>query len=206
MRIGMYIFKSLLEGLKILGFDKETIKKTSKEKSLEEIFLSTIFLNYIIILVVYLIGIAIGNYSIQGRDINMNVLFGLLMIYPFAYNLVVYGVYGFFGLMAELLNKKNTIKPLISVGFHTAVVYAILIYVIALCSTFSLSFGAFTFSFFILYFLYTMFFSISEIYELSVEQTLIVLFIPILIISMVLLLIFIFIPNLSNFFINIIFK
>ena len=46
----MYLSKSLIDGLKILGFDKQTIKTISKEKSLEEIFLSTLFLNYLIFL------------------------------------------------------------------------------------------------------------------------------------------------------------
>lgn len=190
-----YIANSLLEGLRILGFDKETIKTVSKEKNLEEIFLSTLFLNYILVLVVYLIGIVIGGYSIQGKELNMAVFFGLLMVYPFAYNLLVYVTYGFFGLTAELLNSKNHIRPLISVGFHTAIVYSILIYVIAGLSTFNLAYGGFLFAVFFLYFLYTMFLSISTIYDYSLGQVLMIIFIPFLIIGTLLMLIILISPE-----------
>jgi len=202
----MYLVRSLLEGVKILGFDKETIKKTSKERSLEEIFLSTLFLNYIIVLVVYLIGISLGNYSISGREINSNILFGLLMIYPFAFNLAVYGIYGFFGLIAELLNKKNSIKPLLAVGFHTAIVYSIIIYIISLFSIYNLNFGIFTLSFFGVYFIYTMFLSVSTIYNYSMEQTLIVVFLPILFLSFIVLITFMLFPSISHFLINLLFN
>lgn len=183
----MYIAHSIIEGLKILGFDKETIKKTSQEKSLEEIFLSTLFVNYMIILIVYLIAMINGNYSLQGKEINTPVLFGFLMIYPFAYNLVVYGIYGFFGLMAEMINKKTQVKPLIAVGFHTAIVYTILIYIIALIAMFNLSYALFLLCAFFAYFIYTMFVSIHTIYNYSLGQTLIVIMLPIIMLSLILL-------------------
>jgi len=182
----MYLTKSLIEGLRILGFDKETIKNISREKNLEEIFLSTLFLNYIIVLVVYILGLFAGGYSLQNREINMPVFFGLLIIYPFAYNLVVYGVYGFFGLMAELLDNKKNVKPLISVGFHTALVYTILVYVIALLSTINLVYGAFLLSAFALYFVYTMFLAISIVYNFSLNHTLIVLLFPLFVFALLL--------------------
>lgn len=182
----MYLTKSIIEGLKILSFDKETIKRVSREKTLEEIFLSTLFLNYIIVLVVFLIGSFIGNISINGRELNMPVIFGILMIYPFTYNLIVYVTYGLFGLIAEMLDKRKSIKPLISVGFHTAIVYSIIVYVIALMSTFNLTYGFFILGLFMLYFLYTMFLSISTIYGYSFGQTLIVLFVPFLILGSIL--------------------
>ena len=191
----MYIAKSLIEGLNILGFDKDTIKKVSKEKSLEEIFLSTLFLNYLIVLLVYLVGLLLGGYSIEGRELNMPVIFGLLMIYPFTYNLLVYGIYGFFGLMAEMLDKKAHVKPLISVGFHTGIVYAIIFYIIAMLSTFNASYGIIVSGLFLLYFLYTMFLSISTIYNFSLSQTLIVVFIPFLLLGIGLLLLFILVPS-----------
>lgn len=191
----MYLGKSLIDGLKILGFDKETIKKVSKEKSLEEIFLSTLFLNYLIVLVVYIIGVLIGGYNISGREINMPVFFGLLMVYPFAFNLIVYLIYGFFGVTAEMLDKKKHVKPLISVGFHTGIVYAILVYVIALLSTFNLSYGGFLLLFFMLYFMYTMFLSISTIYNYSLGQSLIILFIPFLILGLATLVLIMLFPN-----------
>lgn len=183
----MYLAHSLIEGLKILGFDKETIKKTSKEKSLEEIFLSTLFMNYMIILVVYLIALAIGGYSLEGKEINTPVLFGFLMIYPFAYNLVVYGIYGLFGLMAEMINKKSKVKPLIAVGFHTAIVYTLLIYIIMLISTFFFEYAIFLLWAFFAYFIYSMFVSIHTIYEYSLGQTLMVIMLPLLLLSLLLL-------------------
>jgi len=152
----MYLSKSIIEGLKILGFEKDTIKKVSREKSLEEIFLSTLFLNYIIVLAVFFIGTIMGKIELSGREINMPVFFGLLMIYPFVYNLIVYTIYGLFGLIAEMLNRKNHVKPLISVGFHTAIVYTIVIYVIVLLSVLNASYGLFLLGIFLLYFLYTM--------------------------------------------------
>ena len=190
----MYLSKSIIEGLKILGFEKETIKKVSREKSLEEIFLSTLFLNYIIVLAVFFIGGIVGNISLSGREINMPVFFGLLMIYPFVYNLAVYAIYGLFGLVAEMLNNHKKVKPLISVGFHTAIVYTIVFYIISLLSTFNLSYGLFLFGIFILYFLYTMFLSITILYGFSSGQTLIVLFIPLLVIFSLLLTVLYFVP------------
>ncbi len=180
-----YIRDSLLDGLRILGFDKETIKQVSKEKSLEEIFLSTLFMNYLLVLFVYLFGMIIGGYSIEGKELNMPVFFGLLMVYPFAYNLIAYVIYGFFGFTAEMLDKKKTIKPLISVGFHTAIVYSILIMLIGMLSFVSISFAAFLLAFFAAYFLYTMFLSISTVYGFSLSQVLIVLFIPFLIFGII---------------------
>lgn len=198
-----YIGNSIMEGLRILGFDKETIKEVSREKNLEEIFLSTLFLNYLLVLVVYIIGIVIGGYSVNGKELNMSVFFGLLMVYPFAYNLVIYAVYGFFGLTAELLNSKNHIKPLISVGFHTAIVYSILVYVIGGLSTFNLAYGAFLFAVFFIYFLYTMFLSISTIYDYSLGQVLMIIFIPFLIISTVIMFILLIYPEFIRSFLSV---
>ncbi|NQZ84588.1 MAG: hypothetical protein HRU03_02620 [Nanoarchaeales archaeon] len=183
----MYILKSLAEGLRILGFDRPTIRTVSREKDLEEIFLSTLFLNYIIVLFVYLIGIIMGGYSIGDRALNMEVFFGLLMVYPFIFNLKVYLIYGFFGITAELLNAKNHVRPLISVGFHTAIVYSIIILIIcALSLAVGFQLGAILFGVFFAYFLYTMFVSISTIYKFSFGQSLTVLMIPFLVIGIVL--------------------
>jgi len=176
----MYINKSIIDGLKILGFDKETIKKVSREKSLEEIFLSTLFMNYIIVLVVFIITTLSGGITIQNREINQPVFFGLLMVYPFVFNLVVYAIYGFFGFIAELLNNRSHIKPLVSVGFHTAIVYTILVYIIGLLSTFDLAYGLFLLGIFFIYFLFTMFLSIKVIYQFSTPQTLIIILLPIM--------------------------
>lgn len=191
----MYIGKSVVEGLAILGFDKEVIKKVSREKSLEEIFLSTLFLNYLIVLVVYLVGIFIGGYTVNGRELNMPVFFGLLMIYPFAFNIIVYVIYGLFGLMAEMLDNKNRIKPLISVGFHTAIVYTILFYIIGMLSTFNTGYGSLMIGLFLLYFIYTMFLAISTIYNFSLGQTLIIVFTPFLIVGIALLLVLLLFPG-----------
>lgn len=183
----MYISQSIIDGLKILGFDKETIGKVSREKSLEEIFLSTLFMNYLIVLVVFICTTLTGGVSFGGRDINQPVFFGLLMIYPFVYNLIIYVIYGFFGVVAELLNNKKHVKPLISVGFHTAIVYSILFYVIGLLGTFDPAYGLFLFAVFCIYFLFTMFLAISEIYNFSGAQTLIIIIIPIMLVFLVLL-------------------
>lgn len=179
----MYLSKSILDGLKILGFDKEAIKSVSREKSLEEIFLSTLFLNYVIVLVVFILANLSGGITIVGRDLNMPVFFGLLMVYPFIYNVIIYSIYGLFGLFAELINSTKKVKPLLSVGFHTAIVYTILIYVIALFATYNINLGIFLFTFFVIYFLLSMFLSLSIVYNYSHAQTLIVLFLPLLIIS-----------------------
>lgn len=192
----MYILKSLSEGLRILGFDKETIKEVSREKDLEEIFLSTLFLNYLIVLIVYLIGILFGGYTIGGRDLNMPVFFGLLMVYPFTFNLIVYLIYGFFGLTAEMLNTKKHVKPLISVGFHTGIVYSIIVLVIAAVSMLlGFKLGAILLSVFFLYFIYTMFLSISTIYNYSFGQALTVLMIPFLVIGLLILIVGTISPN-----------
>lgn len=193
----MYLGKSITEGLSILGFDKATIKKVSKERTLEDIFLSTLFMNYIIVLIAYLIGVMLGGYTIQGRELNMPVIFGLMMVYPFAYNIVVYAVYGFFGLMAELLDKRNHVKPLVSVGFHTAIVYAVLFYLIAMVATASLSYAGILIAAFMAYFFYVMFLSISTVYNFSLSQTLIVLIVPFLILGMAILVVQTLAPDLA---------
>ena len=181
----MYVSKSLLDGLNILGFDKTVIKRVARERNLEEIFLSTLFLNYFIVLVIYLVGLVNGGYTVAGRELNMPVFFGLLMVYPFLFNLIVFVVYGLFGLMAELLDKKMHVKPLIAVGFHTAIVYTILLYVIGILTTVNVQYGMFLLTVFLVYFLYTMFVSIAGVYRFSFSQTLIVLFTPFLLLSLI---------------------
>jgi hypothetical protein len=177
----MYLTHSIIDGLKILGFDKETIKTVSREKSLEEIFLSTLFLNYIIVLIVFIIGTSMGSIQIAGKSLNLSVFFGLLMTYPFVFNVIIYFIYSIFGLTAELLNTSKKLRPLLSVGFHTGIVYTIIFYIIALLSVYSLELGLFILLLFVLYFLLTMFLSIKIIHNFSNIQTLITLFIPILV-------------------------
>ena len=191
----MYLAKSIMDGLKILGFEKKTIKKVSKEKDLEEIFLSTLFLNYLIVLVLFFVGITSNGFQINGRELNPPVLYGLLLIYPFIYNLLVYVVYGLFGLMAELLNKKNKIEPLLSVGYHTAIVYSGIIYIIGLLLTINPSLSLFLLTCFGIYFIIAMFYALSTVYSFSTDQTLIVLMTPFLIIGVILLLFISFIPE-----------
>ena len=105
----MYLAKSLLDGLKILGFDRTTIKRVSREKSLEDIFLSTLFLNYLIVLIIYSLGLATGGYSFGDRLINSEVLYGFLMIYPFIFNLFVYVIKKVISI-AHLLTKITFTK------------------------------------------------------------------------------------------------
>ena len=180
----MYVGKSILEGLKILGFDHETIKSVAREKNLEEIFLSTLFLNYIIVLVVFFASLLVGGISIEGKRLNELFFYGVLMVYPFLFNVLMFALYGFFGLMAEMLDKRKHVKPLLSVGFHTGIVYALIFYLIGIMSTIDLRYGVFLIAVFMLYFLYAMFLAISTVYNFSLPQTLIVLFTPFLLISL----------------------
>ena len=191
----MYLTKSIIEGLKILGFDKEAIKFVSKERSLEEVFLSTLFLNYMIILVVFFLGLISGPVYLSGKELNKEVLFGLLMIYPFAYNVIVYFMYGFFGLIAEMLDKKDSVKPLISVGFHTAITYSIIFYVVGLLALINLNYALFLFLLFFIWFILTMFLSISVLYKFSFAQTLIIVLIPLLLLGLLLLVLVMIFPN-----------
>lgn len=193
----MYLSKSLNEGLNILGFDRKTIKQVSREKSLEDIFLGTLFLNYIIVLIVYTVGQMTGGYSIDGRLINREVFYGLLMIYPLLFNLAVYLLYSLFGLTAEVLDEKKKVKPLLSVGFHTAIVYTIIVYIIAVTATINSTYAGILALLFILYFLYTMFVCISEVYNYSLHQTIIVLMTPFLLFGIMLLCILFLLPDVT---------
>lgn len=194
----MYIYKSIVDGLKILGFDKETIKKVSKEKSIEEIFLSTLFLNYIVILIIFVLTIIVGKVAIGGRELNLPVFFGILMIYPFTFNLIVYGIYGVYGFVAEMINTKKHIKPLITVGFHTAIVYSLILYIIALFSVFNLQYAVLLFTTFLFYFIYTMFVTISTIYDFSLEYSLITVFLPFIILGTFILIFAMMFPEISR--------
>ncbi len=193
----MYIRTSLFQGLKILSFDRETIRHVSREKSLEEIFLTTLFINYLLVLVTYFLGLVSGGFYLAGREINMPVFYGILLVYPFAFNFIVYFLYGFFALMAEVINPKKHIEPLMSVGFHSAIVYSFLIFVVAFVSLFlGLAYGVFVMSVFFAWFVYTLFVSISELYRFSLPQTLIVLILPFIIIGLVFIFFSLFFPGL----------
>ena len=189
---------ALSDGLKILGFDKPTIKKISKEKSLEEIFLSTLFMNYLIVLIFYMATLIIGNLYIDGRELNMTVVWGLLMVYPFVFNVIVYFIYASFACIAELIDNKKKLYPLLSVGYHTAIVYTVLIYVIGVIFLLNVHLGLFLFISFILWFIYTMFIAIKEVYNFSLNQTLIVLFLPFLFLGIGLIIGNFFYPNLTS--------
>lgn len=182
----MYIIHAIEDGLKILGFNRQVIKRVSKEKSLEDIFLSTLFVNYMIVLVCFLVIIAVGGQLfIEERALNMPVIMGLLLMYPFAYNITVYILYAFFGLMAELLDSKNHVRPLLSAGFHSAIAYAPIVYAMALVLTASVQIGTLLFAAFALYYFIDMFHIISTIYKYSLPQTLIVIFVPIIILGII---------------------
>lgn len=191
----MYITKAIVDGLRIIGFETQTIKRLGREKSLEEIFLSNLFLNYLIVLVIYMLGLIQGTFTIDGREINMPILFGFLMVYPFIFNLFVYVIYGLFGFVAEMIDKKAHIKPLLSVGFHSSIVYTIIIYVVALIATFNSVYGLFLLGMFLTLFIIVMFRVISVIYNFSLHQTLIVLFIPFVLLGLGLLILNILFPG-----------
>lgn len=201
----MYLAKSIIEGLRILGFDRETIKTVSKEKDMEEIFLSTLFLNYLIVLVLYFVIILGNGITIEGKEVNMPVLFGFLMIYPFLYNILIYGLYSLFGHVAEMFDKKDKVHNLLSTGFHTAIVYTILLYIVGLLTTFSISYGTLLFGVFLLWFLVVIFYSISVIYKFSFSKILMVLITPLLLLGVVVLLLLIAFPSMPREIIRIIF-
>lgn len=194
----MYLAQSLIDGIKILALDRETIKRTGREKDLEEIFLSTLFLNYLIVLVLYIVSIIVGGFSINGRALNPNVFYALLMVYPFFFNLMVYLIYGLFGAVAELLEKKAHIRPLLSVGFHTAIVYTVLLYIIFLAITAHLEYGLLLIGGFILYFVYAMIIVLKTIYDFSGNNVAIVLFFPFLILGLIASVVLSIYPNLLN--------
>ena len=195
----MYIIHALIDGLKILSFDKQVIRRVSKEKSLEDIFLSTLFVNYMVVLVCFLVIVAMGGQLyLEDRMLNMPVLMGLLLMYPFAFNIVVYAIYSLFGLMAELVNTKNHVRPLLSTGFHSAIAYAPILYGIAVITTASITFGLVLLGLFIAYFLVIMFYIISTIYKYSFAQSMMVLLIPLLIAGIALTILSVFVPQISE--------
>lgn len=203
----MYIVHAIVDGLKILSFDKQVTKKVSKEKSLEDIFLSTLFVNYMVVLVCFLVIVSMGGQLfIEDRPLNMPVVMGFLLMYPFAYNIVVYILYSFFGLMAEIVNAKNHVKPLLSAGFHSAIAYAPIIYAIAIVFTASISIGLILFAVFGIYFLIAMFHTISIVYKYSFAQSLIVLLIPMLILGLALVVLSAFSTQLLDLVINFVFN
>ena len=192
----MYIIHSIIDGLKILAFDKQVIQRVSKEKSLEDIFLSTLFVNYIVVLVCFLVAVVMGGQLfVENKMLNMPVFMGFLLMYPFAFNVAVYAVYAFFGLMSELINSKNHVRPLLSVGFHTAIAYTLILYGIAIVTTASIQVGAFIFGAFVFYFLVTMFYVISVVYKYSFAQSLMVLLIPLLLFGIALMISSAFLPG-----------
>ena len=195
----MYIVHALIDGLKVLSFDKQVIRRVSKEKSLEDIFLSTLFVNYMVVLVCFLVIVAMGGQLyLEDRMLNMPVLMGLLLMYPFAFNIVVYGVYSLFGLMAELVNTKNHVRPLLSTGFHSAIAYAPILYGIAVITTASVTLGLILLAVFSIYFLLIMFYIISVVYKYSFAQSMMVLLIPLLIAGIALIFLSVFMPQISQ--------
>ena len=200
----MKLCHSLYEGLKILGFDKETIKRTGREKHLEDIFLSTLFLNYMLILALYLIIIIIGGDIIyQGRVLNLPVLFGLMLAYPFIFNVITYLIYFIFAATAEVLDKRKTIKPILCIGFHTAFAYGVLAFLVIFLSYFNIISAKFVLLVFFFYFLYSMFVNISTIYEFSLEKTLLCLFLPFFFFGLLILCFGLLFPNLiTDIFLN----
>lgn len=202
----MYIIHAMVDGLKILSFDKQVIKKVSKEKSLEDIFLSTLFVNYMVVLVCFLVIVAMGGQIyLEHMPLNMPVIMGFLLMYPFAFNIAVYAMYSFFGLMAELVNTKNHVRPLLSTGFHAAIAYAPILYGIAVITTASVSIGLLLISAFAVYFLVSMFYTISTLYHYSFAQTLMVLLIPMLLVGFALVVLSAFFPQISERFVALIF-
>ena len=180
----MTFMSCFCDGAKILDFDRGTILKVSRRKKLEESFLSTLFLNFCIVLILFFaILILGGNISYMGKKFNIPVLFGLMLIYPFIFNIIVYLIYSLFGFVAEALDTKNHIKSLLSVGFHAAFVYAILVAFVGVFMLWNKTLGSFLFWLLLIYFLVVILVSISTIYNFSLPKTLMCLFIPFLILG-----------------------
>lgn len=195
----MYLSQSILQGLKILTLDKKTIKSTAREKNLEEIFLSTLFLNYLIVVIIYIISMINGGFSINERALNPTVFYAIIMIYPFFFNLMIYLIYGLFGIVAEHVEKKAHVKPLLCVGFHSAIVYAILFYAIFLAMTFDLAYGLFLLGGFALYFIYAMISILKIVYNFSGNKIAIVVFLPFVVISLLIAVTLTIFPNLASY-------
>ncbi len=179
----MEIYKSLRLGLDILKFKKSAILKASRDKDLEEIFLETLFFNYILVLVTFIVSLFAGGFRIGGNAINQMVFFSLLMLYPFAFNVIIYFLYSIYGYVAELIYKQQKVKELVGVGFHIGIVYAFLIYILFFLTLLNPQLGVYLFAAFFVYFIYSLFIVIKLLYKFTGEQTLLVLFLSLLIIS-----------------------
>ncbi len=190
----MYLNKSLKDGLKILKFSKAKIKQVSKEKNLEEMFLVNLFMNYLIVLVLFFVILLTGGIVINKKVIDTKIFFSLLLLYPFAYNLIMYSFFGFYGLLAEYLNSIKKIKPLLAVGYHVSLVYSLIIYIIFLIYLINQELGIFLFISLFIYFIYTLFVILKVIYNLKGNEVAMVLLLFLLFIASVYLVSYLVLP------------
>lgn len=180
----MQLYKTLKEGVDVLKCKSTSIRQISRDKDLEEVFLVNLFLNYIIVLVFFFFMIGSGVKNVFG-GINDQSLFALLLIYPFIYNLVIYLIFGLFGILAEFLNRKKKVKPMLSVGYHVGVVYAVLVYIIALIGVINPVYSFYLSIILFIYFLYMMLVSMKSVYKLSGNETAITILLFLFILSLI---------------------
>ena len=189
------IILSLKEGIKILELNKMTINLLKYQKKLEDIFLENLIVNYFLCMVLFFIFLGFGDYRVGNTIINSSFFLGFLLLYPFLYNLFIYIVYLIFGISAEFIDNKKNIRPLMTIGYHTSIIYSFIFFFLALAFVYNKIVGLILLLIYLSYFLINMFCVISEVYHFSLHKTLIVLFVPILCISILFLFIAIFFPQ-----------
>ena len=189
------IFRQISSGLRLLDFKEDAINKFKKEKSLEDIFLSNLFVNYFLCLITFTLFLIFGEFSFNQEAINTAIFLAFLLIYPFLYNILVYIVYGIFGFTAEVLEPKKHIKPLISIGYHISIIYSLFFFIIASIFLISPLLGKILLVIYFIYFFIHLFITISKVYNFSLPKTLIVVLAPLLTLSLFFLLISIFFPQ-----------
>ena len=191
----MYLTKSLKDGIEILLFNKKAIKRLSKEQSFEEIYLSNLFINYALVMLIYFI-IVLGNgLAIGGREINKDVFLGLLLLYPLLYNTIIYVIYIFYGIFSEIIEKKNLFNKFLVLGFHKAYIFNFLFFVNLIIFFLNVSIGKFIFSIILSYFFILIFYIISCFYRFSFAKVLQVFLIPIFALFLIFLFLSLIFPN-----------
>ena len=183
------------DGAKILDFHKKTIKKVSKEKKLEDSFLNNLLLNFCVVLILFLTILSFNTNSAANQKLNLYILFGVLLIYPFIFNTIVYLWYSLFGFVAEMLGAKDEVKSLLSVGFHSTFIYAIFISIIGTIMFWNSGLGKILFWIIILHFLCVTFASIKEIYKFSNQKTLMCIFVPFILLGVIFLALWLIFPS-----------
>ena len=196
------LIKSLKTGFKIFDLNKLTINLVKHEKNLEHVFLENLILNYFFCMFVFVIFLLMGEYRVGDIIINKSIFLVSILLYPFFYTLFIYFIYLIFALSAEFVDSKKNIRPLITIGFYTSLIYSFIVILLVFIFTLNKIIGLLLLGLYLIYFLINMFCVISEVYRFSLHKSLIVLFIPLFILSFIFLMISIFFPSLSAMLLN----